>query len=1501
MGKERWSDEGPALVRECCRVACGDDLSILSWAVQCGFANDPLLREASSVLRSQSAQTLRDDEDLIAAIHFLVQWLSLIEADAGLVQLLHDLSNRHFEVSFSRIYCSHNIALLARSLTSVVTVALTEKQRVEMLTFPDTMWLPGEAWKPLIEAASLLNLETTANKLLAVPELLQYCVWRSDRVDVVAARMAGRAKKLLGGPFWKALLPSLVNDRVLALVRPLFYDESSFDGQVWKDWHLSPPAGSVPAARLSDLLLASVQALLVAPPPQMNGMLVNLIGLCHLELDCKPDLIQRFDAHRACAMVTLTDSELCGALSTVASATSDKDVLPQLFSEFRMGYLMACSGSENSMAAEQIDARWMVWMGHTLATQLVARKLRLMPNLATPQALFSQLARFLSVIAAGERPASSRVCQMILCFTVQRLECAMQAAMASDDKFYVANQRVCEDFFARIRGVLIGAFSHLGAWSEVAQQWLLILPEMRSVARADATKVSDLVGCLCSSLSLVGEHGLAFVADALVVFGKSVEVEFGVKLPFLAALSLMAHRRLEEAARALRVCLESAAPESFVANFLICQINICYLLLGSVDQASEWLASGQATPKTLAPDAAKKMRVVALQRFATSTSLGVKEFVPMPSDGPAVAMACWAVENVSISDASALLLRQVVCADMNPFNLSICSLMYASRFGISWMDKHSEAMVPLWGLMRRVGKPVIGKSASLDYLSGGNVNAAIEVAGPVANAKLFHLQLRVQRSLSVDVPSTMRQSLHEDSDRAALLLRALQKNLVVGANKLDREQLVSCVTDSRVLGLYLARQLASPIDLRPADKESLSKWLLQDARITHKQALNVLTRLTTTVGLTFDDGPSLVVGQIPFGEWGLVSQSDGTLLSRLEAILTGIREHLVCKPAKTCFESLAKTLASDAKVDVEVALGLIQALESSGCGALFLECVRPVFQHCSWVEVVPQLLARLGDGRIGKCVMNLLEALASGSVANAQALFWPAKTAKDGASSKAEQREAASVLCERIQQMHPQVCAGCTVLYEGFRMLGSLWEEQWQRLVKGLVSALRRANNGAAVKSLQDQVCLLYASTVGRQNLTGLSPHQVAFARSMHGPLQHFVAMIRANSNILEAAQELLQELTRMCDTNTLIPLSEISPTLCQLSSTHQILIPGEYGSGSTLFSFGAKVDVLRTKTRPKRVVAIASDGSTRLLLVKHGEDLRLDERLMQVFKAAKQWHYAVVPVGPFCGVIHIVEGLVSLFDLFRKQHKQDEYYSKLQARLAASKRHGKWLGEVQNARDIEHHRAEWGGEKAILLDIYRELCKSNPSDLVQRELVRQALTAGDWIRRVDNFSDSTARISMLGYVIGLGDRHLDNILFDLQTGRVLHIDLSVCFESGKLLKVPELVPFRLTQNIRGGMRYGAVEGAFADLCTVHLEQLREKSSEILMLLQAFVLDEIQGINNKKRGRREYSIKRVEQKLMGCDFGKVDLTAREQAQLSIDAAISAENLSLMYSGWGSWW
>ena len=61
-------------------------------------------------------------------------------------------------------------------------------------------------------------------------------------------------------------------------------------------------------------------------------------------------------------------------------------------------------------------------------------------------------------------------------------------------------------------------------------------------------------------------------------------------------------------------------------------------------------------------------------------------------------------------------------------------------------------------------------------------------------------------------------------------------------------------------------------------------------------------------------------------------------------------------------------------------------------------------------------------------------------------------------------------------------------------------------------------------------------------------------------------------------------------------------------------------------------------------------------------------------------------------------------------------------------------------------------------------------------------------------YTRSAATSSMVGYILGLGDRHMQNILIDKSTAELIHIDLGIAFEQGKILPTPERIPFRLTQ-----------------------------------------------------------------------------------------------------------
>ena len=63
------------------------------------------------------------------------------------------------------------------------------------------------------------------------------------------------------------------------------------------------------------------------------------------------------------------------------------------------------------------------------------------------------------------------------------------------------------------------------------------------------------------------------------------------------------------------------------------------------------------------------------------------------------------------------------------------------------------------------------------------------------------------------------------------------------------------------------------------------------------------------------------------------------------------------------------------------------------------------------------------------------------------------------------------------------------------------------------------------------------------------------------------------------------------------------------------------------------------------------------------------------------------------------------------------------------------------------------------------------------------------WFESRLKFSRSCAVWSVCGHVVGLGDRHGENVLIDSSTGDCVHVDFSCLFDKGLSLEKPEVRP----------------------------------------------------------------------------------------------------------------
>lgn len=149
---------------------------------------------------------------------------------------------------------------------------------------------------------------------------------------------------------------------------------------------------------------------------------------------------------------------------------------------------------------------------------------------------------------------------------------------------------------------------------------------------------------------------------------------------------------------------------------------------------------------------------------------------------------------------------------------------------------------------------------------------------------------------------------------------------------------------------------------------------------------------------------------------------------------------------------------------------------------------------------------------------------------------------------------------------------------------------------------------------------------------------------------------------------------------------------------------------------------------------------------------------------------FSVVCLSEDCGIIEWVPHTNSLRNLI-----QDEAYNP-QAPPLSSKRRGEVMADFSDASLRERFQKcqdlyMKGGNLSGAVQLFDELCIKQFPPLLYWWFVVKFQDPHQWFEARTRFTISTAVWSAVGHVIGLGDRHAENILIDVSSGECVQVD----------------------------------------------------------------------------------------------------------------------------------
>ncbi|GMH23702.1 hypothetical protein Nepgr_025545 [Nepenthes gracilis] len=495
----------------------------------------------------------------------------------------------------------------------------------------------------------------------------------------------------------------------------------------------------------------------------------------------------------------------------------------------------------------------------------------------------------------------------------------------------------------------------------------------------------------------------------------------------------------------------------------------------------------------------------------------------------------------------------------------------------------------------------------------------------------------------------------------------------------------------------------------------------------------------------------------------------------------------------------------------------------------------------TWLVVLPQIIARIHSNNhaVRDLIQSLLVRIGQ---SHPQALMYPLLVACKSISDL--RKAAAQKVVDKVRQHSSILVDQAQLVSTELIRVAILWHEKWHEALEEASRLFFGEHNIEGMLKALEPLHEMLEEGAMKDNTTVNEEAFINFYRQ--DLLQAYECCMRYKRTGKDAEltqawdlyYHVFRRIDRQLQSFKTLDLQSVSPELLNCRNL-QLAVPGTYRVDCpvvTIASFVPQLEVITSKQRPRKLTIHGSDGEDYAFLLKGHEDLRQDERVMQLFglvntllknfrKTAEKdlsiQRYAVIPLSPNSGLIGWVPNCDTLHHLIR------EYRDARKIPLNQEHRH-----MLSFAPDYDHLPL------IAMVEAFEYALQNTEGNDLARVLWLKSRTSEVWLCRRTNYTRSLAVMSMVGYLLGLGDRHPSNLMLHRYSGKILHIDFGDCFEASmNREKFPEKVPFRLTRMLVKAMEVSGIEGTFRITCENVMQVLRTNKDSVMAMMEAFVHD----------------------------------------------------------------